>query len=279
MTGMLEHPNIVPVHFVELGSDGAPLVVMKRVAGTEWNKLIDRADEVKRRFGTTDLLTWNLDILMSVLDALRFAHHRGVIHRDVKPSNVMIGDFGEVYLLDWGIAVSLRDDPSGRLPTLSSRPELAGTPAYLAPEMRGRPGSPRQSERTDVYLAGAVLYEIVTGAPPHRGDDSSTMEANATSTSPWSCPRTSRPSSHESACGRWPRIPPTVSNRPTPRCADRAEGLPSAPRGDRARGARRSPARRAGSDPGTPPRGARRGLSCVRRVPLRLPRGARAAAR
>ena len=71
----------------------------------------DDADAVKRRFGATDLLAWNLGILMQVLNAVRFAHSRGIIHRDLKPANVMIGDFGEVYLLDWGIAVRLRDDP------------------------------------------------------------------------------------------------------------------------------------------------------------------------
>jgi hypothetical protein len=184
VTGMLEHPNIVPVHYVELATDGSPMVVMKRIAGTEWSKLIGRVDDVQRRFGASDLLTWNLDILMSVLDALRFAHHHGVIHRDVKPSNVMIGEFGEVYLLDWGIAVSLRDDPSGRLPTLSSSEDLVGTPAYLAPEMLGRAGSPRQSERTDVYLAGGVLYEIITGSPPHRGVDMAAIIANVISTQP-----------------------------------------------------------------------------------------------
>ncbi len=121
VTGTLEHPNVVPVHYVELDADGTPLVVMKRIAGVEWSKLLDSADDVERRFGATDLLAWNLGILMQVLNAIRYAHHRGVIHRDLKPSNVMIGDFGEVYLLDWGIAVSLRPDPSGRLPVASRR--------------------------------------------------------------------------------------------------------------------------------------------------------------
>jgi hypothetical protein len=184
VTGSIEHPNVVPVHYVELAADGTPLVVMKRIAGVEWSKLVDRADEVERRFGATDLLAWNLGILMQVLNAVRFAHHRGVIHRDLKPSNVMIGDFGEVYLLDWGIAVSLRDDPSGRLPTLDSGGDLAGTPAYLAPEMLGRAGSPPLSERTDVYLAGAVLYEIITGTPPHRGKDVLAVIASVISSTP-----------------------------------------------------------------------------------------------
>jgi serine/threonine-protein kinase len=96
-----------------------------------------------------------------------FAHARGVIHRDLKPANVMIGRFGEVYLVDWGVAVSLRGDPTGRLPVVSQANEMAGTPAYMAPEMICAPGS--LSERTDVYLLGAILHRILTGAPPHRG--------------------------------------------------------------------------------------------------------------
>jgi len=128
--------------------------------------------EVARRFGAADLLTWNLGILLHVLNALRFAHKLGILHRDLKPGNVMIGDFGEVYLLDWGIAVSLRDDGTGRFPLASAASTLAGTPAYLAPEMLGRAGGPPLSERTDVYLVGAVLHEIIAGHPPHRGNNS-----------------------------------------------------------------------------------------------------------
>jgi len=105
---------------------------------------------------------------MQVCNAIHFAHARGILHRDLKPENVMIGEFGEVYVLDWGIAVSLRDDGTGRLPLAQHATELAGTPAYLAPEMLGgRPGL--LTERTDVYLLGAILYEITTGKPPHDG--------------------------------------------------------------------------------------------------------------
>ncbi|HEX5059658.1 MAG TPA: serine/threonine-protein kinase, partial [Kofleriaceae bacterium] len=115
------------------------------------------------------LLAWNLGILAQVLNAIRFAHSRGVLHRDLKPSNVMIGDFGEVYLLDWGVAVSLRDDGSGRLPLAADAKQIAGTPCYMAPEMLQLDGEVPLSERTDVYLAGAVLFEIIAGRPPHIG--------------------------------------------------------------------------------------------------------------
>ena len=168
VTGALEHPNVVPVHHLEIDDALLPLLILKRVDGVEWSALCRDADEVQRRFGATDLIAWNLGILAQVLNALRFAHARGIVHRDLKPSNVMIGNFGEVYLLDWGIAVSTRDDGTHRFPLASEADEIAGTPNYMAPEMLGRDG-PRISERTDVYLAGSVLYELITGCPPHEG--------------------------------------------------------------------------------------------------------------
>jgi hypothetical protein len=183
VTGALEHPNIVPVHYVELDHEGAPVIVMKRITGAAWSELLGDAAEVERRFGATDLVAWNLGILMHVLNAIRFAHDRGVVHRDLKPSNVMIGDFGEVYVLDWGIAVSLVDDGSGRLPLASAAKQVAGTPAYMAPEMLGRAGAPI-SERTDIYLAGSLLYELVVGRPPHDGSTAVAVFASVLASRP-----------------------------------------------------------------------------------------------
>ncbi len=171
VTGSLEHPNIIPIHALEIDASGTPSIVMKKIAGVEWSTLIRDEAEVARRFGAKDLLAWNIEILMRVLDALRFAHSHGIVHRDLKPANVMIGDFGEVYLLDWGIAVSLRDDASGRFPLAANATALAGTPSYMAPEMLGREDGVGLSERTDVYLAGAVLHEVIAGKPPHVGSN------------------------------------------------------------------------------------------------------------
>jgi len=165
VTGSLEHPNIVPVHYLELDEDGSPIIVLKKIVGRAWSELFDEPSLVQLKFGTSDLTAWNLDVLLAVLNALRFAHSRGIVHRDLKPSNVMIGDFGEVYLLDWGIAVATVDDGSGRFALAEDATEPAGTPCYMAPEMLAGP----ITERTDVYLAGAVLHELVTGRPPHEG--------------------------------------------------------------------------------------------------------------
>ena len=182
VTGALEHPNIIPVHHLEVDDAGMPLLILKRIDGVEWSALCRDAGEVQRRFGASDLLAWNLGILVHVLNALRFAHARGVIHRDLKPSNVMIGNFGEVYLLDWGIAVSLREDVTGRFPLATEATDLAGTPAYMAPEMID--GGEALSERTDVYLAGAVIYELLAGHAPHRGANALAILANIAASRP-----------------------------------------------------------------------------------------------
>ena len=170
VTGSLEHPNVVPVYDIALEGDGSPLIVLKKIEGDEWASLIHDARAVKDRFGAEDLLEWNLRTFMQVCNAVRYAHSRAVLHRDLKPENVMIGRFGEVYVVDWGIAVSLEDDGSGRMPLASEATELAGTPLYMAPEMLGGKTS-RLSERTDVYLLGSLLYEIVAGRPPHQGTE------------------------------------------------------------------------------------------------------------
>lgn len=183
VTGTLEHPNVVPVHDVGVDAEGAPVIVMKRIEGRAWADLMREPEEITRRFGVTDALEWNLRTLASVCNAAHFAHSRGILHRDLKPDNVMIGEFGEVYVLDWGIAVSLRDDPTGRLPSAAQALELAGTPHYMAPEMLL--GDPTQlSPRTDVYLLGAVLYEVFAGEPPHKGDTLQAMLADILLASP-----------------------------------------------------------------------------------------------
>ena len=165
VTGSLEHPNIVPIYDLGLDDTGAPVIVLKRIAGTDWARLLGDGAEVKRRFAAHDLLEWNLRVLLQVARAIEFAHSRGIIHRDIKPENVMVGEFGEVYVLDWGIAVSLRPDED-RLPRAADATAIAGTPAYMAPEMLG---GQTLSPRTDVYLLGATLHEILTGRPPHLG--------------------------------------------------------------------------------------------------------------
>jgi serine/threonine-protein kinase len=168
VTGVVEHPNVVPLYELFLDPEKGPLLVMKRITGQSWTSLMADAERVKARFGAGDLLEWNLGILITVSHAVHFAHVRGIVHRDLKPGNVMIGEHGEVYVLDWGLAVALRDDGTGRLPLNTECRDMAGTPAYMAPEMLGG-RRPPATPQTDVYLLGAILHEIVSGDPPHRG--------------------------------------------------------------------------------------------------------------
>ncbi len=155
VTGELDHPNIVPIYDLSSNSEGALFYSMKKVEGTPWNEAIRSND-----------LAENLSILLRVGDALAFAHARGVLHRDVKPENVMLGHFGEVLLMDWGIALV---QASFRKPGAVAREMgLAGTPAYMSPEMVTGPLDAIDA-RSDVYLLGAVLFEVVAGAAPHPG--------------------------------------------------------------------------------------------------------------
>jgi serine/threonine-protein kinase len=159
--GRLEHPSIVPVH--DLGEEDAPYFAMKRLTGTTLlDALVDPAKWPRRTL---------LARLVDVCLAVEFAHQRGVIHRDLKPANIMLGDYGETYVLDWGLAriagetdaIETRDltsGDSGSGQTVAG--EMLGTPGYMSPEqMRGDPIDPR----TDVYSLGCILYEILTGKP------------------------------------------------------------------------------------------------------------------
>ncbi len=160
--GSLEHPNLVPVHALGQREDGTPILVMKHVEGLTLRELLDAPTHEGWKplvVGHGDMLRAKVEILIQVCRALEFAHSRSVVHRDLKPDNVMIGRFGEVYLLDWGIAI--------RLTERATEPEaLVGTPGYLAPEM-AMADPTLVDERTDVYLLGGTLYEILTGRMPH----------------------------------------------------------------------------------------------------------------
>ncbi|MBX7196152.1 MAG: protein kinase [Sandaracinaceae bacterium] len=164
-TGAIEHPSVVPVHALGADEHGAPLLVMKRIEGDSLQALVRDPGHaawpaLERRHG--DRVGAIVEILARVADALHFAHSRGIVHRDVKPENVMVGRFGEVYLVDWGVAL--------RLSERSASDELCivGTPSFMAPEMvTGRASD--VEPRTDVYLLGATLHAAITGTPRHEG--------------------------------------------------------------------------------------------------------------
>ncbi|MEC7984371.1 MAG: serine/threonine-protein kinase, partial [Myxococcota bacterium] len=152
--GSLEHPNIIPVHAVNIINETEPEVVMKYIQGTSFDKKISKKPTEKE-------IRENLQVLQQVCRPLEFAHSQEILHRDIKPENIMLGTFGEVYLLDWGLA--LETDKAR-----STAKGLVGTPSYMAPEMLS--GDPtRVGVFTDVYLLGAVLHEVITGKRRHEG--------------------------------------------------------------------------------------------------------------
>ncbi|TNF29658.1 MAG: serine/threonine protein kinase [Deltaproteobacteria bacterium] len=168
VTGHLEHPNIVPVHLLER-RDGAPILVMKRIEGTAWSELL--ADpEALAPLNDGDPFEWHLRVLATVCHAVHFAHSRGIVHLDLKPANVMVGRFGEVYLVDWGVAASLPGVGPSWLPPVDEIATVCGTPAYMSPEQASADRA-RLGAGSDVFGLGAILHELVTGSPPHHGAD------------------------------------------------------------------------------------------------------------
>jgi len=168
----LEHPNIVPIHALARSGED-PLIVMKRVGGTSWSSLLHEdeglvanGDQPKATLSTSERLRVHFQILQRVCRAVHFAHSKGIVHLDLKPSNVMIGHYGEVYLLDWGLAATFRDDAPEWMPRTTDIQMVVGTPAYLSPEQAEADGDV-VGVATDVYLLGAIAHRIATGKAPH----------------------------------------------------------------------------------------------------------------
>ena len=177
LVGQLEHPNIVPIHDVGRSEDGRYFFVMKYAQGETLAQIIERLAAGDADYHEKYDFAYRMRIFGELLRAIEFAHERGVIHRDLKPANVMVGPFGEVMVMDWGIAKPL-DRPAAAdaalLATLPFSPsaggsgwrlsetshQLVGTPLYMAPEqtIAGAPAD----ERTDIYGLSALLYEFLS---------------------------------------------------------------------------------------------------------------------
>ncbi|MBK7878792.1 MAG: SUMF1/EgtB/PvdO family nonheme iron enzyme [Planctomycetes bacterium] len=188
VTGQLEHPGIVPVHELGMDSSGRVFFTMRLVRGRDLRVIYDHV------FGGHD--GWSetraLSVVLKVCEAVAYAHKKGVIHRDLKPANVMVGDFGEVYVMDWGLARVIgrpdqhdvriapesvvsrsvrterretrEDTPDSPIVTMDG--DVVGTPAYMAPE-QARGEVEKLDARADVYSIGAMLYHLFTRQMPY----------------------------------------------------------------------------------------------------------------
>ncbi len=160
VTGSLEHPNIVPVYDLHSTPDAENSLVLKLVRGKNWKEDLEQRP---------DALVAQLEILNQICNAVAFAHSHGIVHNDLKPGNVMLGPFGEVLVMDWGLAVSLEPPQDGSLIRHKNTIRApCGTPAYMPAELAEGRGSDL-GPWTDIYLLGGMLYHILTGRPPHRG--------------------------------------------------------------------------------------------------------------
>jgi eukaryotic-like serine/threonine-protein kinase len=186
-TGQLEHPNIVPVHDLGVNGEGHIYFTLKYAQGDSLKEVIrgrrdDLFNDERRKFRDLFSPMQMVEVLIGICQGVAYAHSKGIIHRDLKPENVMMGRFGEVLVMDWGLAKALgknalpMEQPDS-IADLSSpdgdasqtmEGSIAGTPAYMSPEQAAGKIS-ELNERTDIYSLGAMLYEILSGHPPYKG--------------------------------------------------------------------------------------------------------------
>jgi serine/threonine protein kinase len=189
ITGQLEHPNIVPIHELGIDSRKRLFFSMKMVRGRSLAQVLDELRKSPKPAEKEHSLARLLNVFVSICNAVAYAHSRGVIHRDLKPANVMLGDFGEVYVMDWGLArvlnaavpVDVHASPTelrasnGRASKvetsriaeadLTQDGAILGTPSYMAPE-QATGHVDGIDQRSDLYSLGAILYEMLALLPP-----------------------------------------------------------------------------------------------------------------
>lgn len=156
VTGQLQHPNVPPVYSLAAHPMGDPFFTMQVIEGRNLREWLNHSN---RAVGSRERIERGLEIVQRVCDAVSFAHSRGVLHRDIKPDNIMVGAHGRVYLMDWGLALD-RGSAGAEVGGFG----VAGTPGYMAPEQAR---CETIDERSDIFGVGAVLAEIVSGFHPY----------------------------------------------------------------------------------------------------------------
>jgi eukaryotic-like serine/threonine-protein kinase len=185
ITAQLDHPNIAPVYEIGVDRLGNRYFTMKRIEG---DTLADWCARAGRQAGFSEVLSEMMTAFLKVCDAVAFAHSRGVLHCDIKPGNILAGSFGQVYLVDWGLAIvgatrTMLDTTPSMVVAGDANLDVGGgpcgTPSFMSPE-QAMGARHRFDERTDVFGLGAVLYNILTGLPPFDGEDVATCLDRAT---------------------------------------------------------------------------------------------------
>ena len=175
INAQLQHPGIVPVYSFEHLDSGIRYLTMKEIEGKTLKEVIQSVHHE-----STSIDGWTIrrlvDVFHSVCETMAFAHNKGVIHRDLKPANIMLGDYGEVQIVDWGIAKVLPNQKKKGVQTRRSlnniheeEGSILGTPTYMSPE-QSRGEISLINNRSDIYSLGIILYEILTGETLHKGD-------------------------------------------------------------------------------------------------------------
>lgn len=183
VTAQLQHPNTVPVYDIGDDPEEGIYFIMKRISGENFFEVLKRIARGDEATINAYSITERLEVVIGACQALAYAHARGVIHRDVKPENIWVGNFGEVILLDWGVAkvwghtddneairqsvLKKAENSNDQLRTLTGGGQRPGTPLYMSPEQVD--GNRGIDERTDVFSAGVVLYEMLALREPFRG--------------------------------------------------------------------------------------------------------------
>jgi len=187
LTAKLQHPNILPVYEIGLDGDRVPYFVMRLLTGEGLRKIVQKQKAGEPDYHENYPLDRLLAIFLDVCDAVIYAHSRGVLHLDIKPSNVLVGRYGQTILFDWGLAKVVgreeaqldedaEDFDAEVLNDMTLSGMMKGTPGYMAPEQTITKG--HTTGRTDVYALGALLYFILTGKTPVKGHNVTEVVAN-----------------------------------------------------------------------------------------------------
>lgn len=186
ITAALKHPNIITVYDIGFDENERPFFMMELLAGDCLQTVLTKLKNGNRDYLKRYPLNVRLNIFLKICDAISYAHSYGVVHLDLKPENIQLGQFGEVYVCDWGLAKIISDDREFKtfdtgvynIGTLSG--DIKGTPGYMAPEQIKKKFG-KKGKRTDVFSLGALLFSLLNLTPPFAGEDLKTTLNNTIS--------------------------------------------------------------------------------------------------